>query len=460
MTKILIDNATISSVQRALGKAPLKEPALLDIEHVALSRFSEAVLLSDGVIVPDNYKAELTASRKALINGDIFHFQKLRENEDSEIVEVCSSLSTIWREAFRAGSDRSLFSEYFSQIDAFSNFIWEHTSSEFFLVFRAHGINKESPLIEAVLASPTNEALGSELQIIGTDGNVVAWEKLSRHVQRMLSVMGWLGHQYIWYQVFSAQHDCSYLPHPLRDFFAYDFLNRINFGSRSKSAFASAFSDGVGKFQGKLKDSLEALGQTESASSISLPGFLPVLIRESSSGDDFIPVLHQMRQESGVIELREMLKHIQQSIEKGDYKPLAKMKREIEAVGRNILFEKGLEDRFIKITPPTTILGIKVDGDDSSIKLRIPAVLYKQYFIGRRYRAFVKRVMEELAVPAQYGNLKTKLNGYAWIQEDRFSKFYLKQDRFPSKLHKPFTTAALKSPEVEKHNKPNAPERS
>ena len=160
MAKILIDNATISSVQRALGKAPLKEPALLDVEHAALARFSEAVLLSDGIIIPDNYKAELTPSRKSLISNDIFHFQKLEEREDVEINRICKSLLKIWREAYHAGSQRSLFSEYFSQVNAFSNFIWEHTSSEFFLVFRAHGIEKENPLIEAVLASPLGENLG------------------------------------------------------------------------------------------------------------------------------------------------------------------------------------------------------------------------------------------------------------------------------------------------------------
>lgn len=64
--------------------------------------------------------------------------------------------------------------------------------------------------------------------------------------------------------------------------------------------------------------------------------------------------------------------------------------------------------------------------------------------------------MEELAVPAQYGNLKTKLNGYAWIKEDRFPKFYLKEDRFPSKFHKPFNIAALESLEAEKLNNRNA----
>lgn len=443
MAKVLIDNATISSVQRALGKAPLKEPALLDIEHVALARFSEAVLLNDGVVVPDNYKAELTPNRKALITGEAFSFQPLANGEDDAIREVCSSLSPAWKEAFRAGSDRSLFSEYFSQIDAYSNFVWEHASSEFFLVFRAHGIEKDSPLIEAVLASTADETLGKELEIIGTDGKPVAWEKLSRHVQRMLSVMGWLGHQYVWHQVFSAQHDCSYMPHPLRDFFAYDFLNRIQIGSTSKAAFADAFGDGLGKFQGKVRDSLASLGAESSHACVSLPGFLPLLVRESASKDDFITVLHQMRSEAGVVELRQMLEAIQNGIAEGNYKPLAQLKRDIEAVGKNLLIERGLEDRFIKITPPTTLLGIKIDGDDSSIKLRIPSVLYKQFFVGRTYRAFVKRAMEELAVPAQYGAIKTKLNSWAWIKEDKFPKFYLKEDELPSLFHKPFSTSVL-----------------
>jgi hypothetical protein len=310
----------------------------------------------------------------------------LADGEDEAIREVSSSLAPAWKEAFRAGSDRSLFSEYFSQIDAYSNFIWENSSSEFFLVFRAHGIEKDSPLIEAVLASPTNEMLGKELEIVGMDGKPVPWEKLSKHVQRMLSVMGWLGHQYIWHQVFSAQHDCSYMPHPLRDFFAYDFLNRIQIGSKSKATFADAFGDGLGKFQGKLRDSLASLGAEQPASCINLPGFLPLLVQESASRDDFMTVLHQMRNEPGVVELRQMLESIQNGIIAGNYKPLAQLKRDIEAIGRNLLIEKGLEDRFIKITPPTTLLGIKVDGDDSSIKLRIPSVLYKQFFVGRTYR--------------------------------------------------------------------------
>lgn len=444
MSKVLIDNATISSVQRALGKAPLKEPALLDIEHVSLSRFCEAVLLNDQIVVPDNYKNELTPARKALLHNEAFQFEPLNKNEDNELIKISSSLMGIWTEAFHAGSDRSLFSDYFSQVNAFSDFIWEHSTSDFYLVFRAHGIDKESPLIEAILASPTNDELGQQFHILGTDNAAVSWNNLSRHVQRMLSVMAWLSSQYIWHQVFAAQHDCAYLPHPLRDFFAYDFLNRANIGAKSQKDFAAAFTGGIGKFQGKMRDALIALGQIDSANTINLPGFLPLLVRESTSGKDFLDVLFQIREEASTTELRGMLSNLQESIAKGNYSGLSKLGHEIEEVGKHILLERGIEKRFITISPPTTILGIDIGGDDTGIKLPIPSVLYKQYFLGKRYRTFVKRVMEELAVPAQYGALKDKLNGYAWIKKDSFPKFYLKQDRFPSKFHKKFNKSSLK----------------
>ena len=133
----------------------------------------------------------------------------------------------------------------------------------------------------------------------------------------------------------------------------------------------------------------------------------------------------------------------QDSISKGDYKPLSKLTGEIEEIGKNILIERGLEERFVTISLPTTLLGINISGGDAGIKLPIPSALYKQYFVGRKYRAFVKRVMEELAIPAQYGKLKDKLNSYAWIKEDKFPKFYLKEDRFPSKYHKKFSKSYI-----------------
>ncbi|HKO36379.1 MAG TPA: hypothetical protein VJV21_07865 [Pyrinomonadaceae bacterium] len=85
----------------------------------------------------------------------------------------------------------------------------------------------------------------------------------------------------------------------------------------------------------------------------------------------------------------------------------------------------------------TTVVGVAIDGDDFSVKLRIPSVLYKQLFLSRRYRAFVKRVLEELAMPSQWAELKSKLDSWAWIEGDPFPPFYLKKDDTRSKFYNP-----------------------
>ena len=40
MVQTVIDNAIVSSVQRALGKAKVIDKSLLDVDHAALARFS------------------------------------------------------------------------------------------------------------------------------------------------------------------------------------------------------------------------------------------------------------------------------------------------------------------------------------------------------------------------------------------------------------------------------------
>ena len=96
-------------------------------------------------------------------------------------------------------------------------------------------------------------------------------------------------------------------------------------------------------------------------------------------------------------------------MERGRYQKHSKMVSEIKSVGDNLLKTKGVGPRFIKLAPPTKMLGISVSGDDAKIELPIPPYLYKQYFLGKRYRSFVRKVMNELSMSSQYGALKDRL---------------------------------------------------
>jgi len=440
MTTVLIDNATVSSVQRALGKAKSRDAGILDIEHAALERFVEAMLFADEVVVPDNYKEQFTPARKTLLSAFNVKFLPIDEPIDLSLTQVAQKLTGMWTEAFAEGRDRNLFNQYFDQVKAFSSFIWEHSSSQFFLVFRAHGVGKDSPLIEALLASPKDDEIGKALRIVAKDGEQVAWEKLSPHVQRMLGVMGWLGHQYIWHQVLAARHDFTYSPHPLREFFANDFLNRLGEATGSAAVFQNVFQSGIARFQGKVDENRQRLGALQSTSVVHLPVLLPILLSECDKAEEFIPVLAEMQKNPKVVEIRQTLSAMQSDCDRGDYRKRAQFISDMQNIGDALLRERGLDSRLLRIKPPTSITGMSIDGDDTGLKLPIPSTLYRQFFFHRRYRTFLRDVMSELAAPSQYGNLKTKLNSWAWLEErSEYSRspFYLKDYRFPSQFHRP-----------------------
>lgn len=425
---------------QALGKAKIADASLLDIEQAALDRFVEAVIFSDRVIVPNNYKEQFTDARRTLLSKFNVELVAIDQPIEHSLSQVASGLIAPWSEAFVEGSDRALFSKYLEQIQAFSNFIWEHSSSEFFLVFRAHGVGKDSPLIKALLASPKDDDLGKQLKIVAKDGHEVAWNKLSRHVQRMLGVMGWLGHQYIWYQAYGARHNLTYSPHPLREFFANDFTSRVNFAATSASNFRDVFSVGMGRFKSKLQAGLSNLGAQPNSYEVNTPNLLPGLVRASSSADDFIEVVRQIRNDQRVVEIRAVLSQITLEADQGRHQKRAQLLNDIENIGKALTTELGIEAHFLRLKPPTTVTGISIEGDDTGIKLPIPSALYRQYFLNRRYRTFLRDVMMDLARPSQYGVIKTKMDGWAWVDEKSdFAgyRFWLKKYKFPSKFYRP-----------------------
>jgi hypothetical protein len=96
MFRTLIDNATVSSVQRALGKAQTRDLAVLDVEHAALERFAEAILLSDAVVVPDNYKEPFTPARKKLLASLGVEFIPVAQQVDDSLNELARTLAAPW----------------------------------------------------------------------------------------------------------------------------------------------------------------------------------------------------------------------------------------------------------------------------------------------------------------------------------------------------------------------------
>lgn len=64
MSIALIDNSTLSSVQRVLGNIPIRSKSIIDGDIVAFESLINAILFYNDLIVLDDYKEQYRQNRK------------------------------------------------------------------------------------------------------------------------------------------------------------------------------------------------------------------------------------------------------------------------------------------------------------------------------------------------------------------------------------------------------------
>lgn len=473
MADILIDNATISSSLRALGYIPIAKKELLDVEQAALERLTEAMLLGDKVVVPDNYQKEFRQERKKILYHDCFHHLEVSDEVTGNLEIISTEMCKIWGDAYKSGAKSGSLQRYFEFADSYFRYVWRGTKDSYwYLVNGYFGIGKENPLIRAFaqkdhgdfaskMFGDFSDELKWELEsnerelsmvrpglttfFIDERGELYShkeseddepdyddddsyWdnvheeinvESCARDLKRLISTLAWLGKQYVWHQTLSAQLGAYYLSHPLRDFFAEDFLSGLE-EKPEGAQYGGVIRHGLKQFRENAQRSLEEIGLGASLVKIAVPMFLPLAIRLSSSGKDFLETVFQLRSEPACVQMRAMLNEVETALREGNLKPYRKLHRDIEKIGKNILRERGIEPAQVKLSPPWKLIGVtpadtgvEFPKEALSLDIALPSVLYKQFFVRRRYRTILKSIMEELAIIPTLGRYKDKLNSYS-----------------------------------------------
>ena len=65
----LVDNATLTAIQRLLGQIPVKNTYTIDGDILAMESLLQAILFYDEVVFLDDYKEQHRASRAAMARG-------------------------------------------------------------------------------------------------------------------------------------------------------------------------------------------------------------------------------------------------------------------------------------------------------------------------------------------------------------------------------------------------------
>jgi hypothetical protein len=124
MTDILIDNATASSSLRALGHISTAKPELLNVDQAALERLTEAMLLGDSVIIPDNYQEGFREERKRIFHHACFRHEPVGNHIAADLEMISTEMCKIWRDAYEKGAIEGSLARYFKLADSHFKYVW------------------------------------------------------------------------------------------------------------------------------------------------------------------------------------------------------------------------------------------------------------------------------------------------------------------------------------------------
>lgn len=252
MRYALIDNSTLTGVQRLLGEIPVKNTAIVDNDIIAFENYIQAILFYDSLICIDDYKEKFRAKRIAsfpdirFISKDLFDYDYFANAAN----KVTKDITLEIRGGQISDSD---FKSYFERMQMTYQFTWDMSSSEFFLtqkmllgndsILDHESFNILNSLLfienneQYDVSTPLNnkkpklyDSRGREI-IIDSQGRVlnsVSGDGLSPQFKAMVSSLNWISQRTAFY-VLVAEYLCADLfLQPLRQSFMQNIIKRTH----------------------------------------------------------------------------------------------------------------------------------------------------------------------------------------------------------------------------------------
>lgn len=244
MRYALIDNVTLTGIQRLLGYIPVKNRHIIDNDILALENYIQALLFYDEIIAIDDYKLEYKEDRRKqfpqirFIGEDIItpeHYDKLCSQSNI----MTSNLE------IRAGKiSDAAFKKYFEDLMMPFQFTWDMVSSRHFLVPKMlqgnqNFLNKDffNRLYASLFSEKFEEAIiRSGLKVkspkfYDRKGKEVTFNEdynLSKPLEIFASSLGWLSTRTCFYALAAQYLQADIFIQPIRQNFLKNIIRKIH----------------------------------------------------------------------------------------------------------------------------------------------------------------------------------------------------------------------------------------
>jgi hypothetical protein len=453
MRYALLDNSTLTSVQRLLGEIQVKNKAIVDNDILCFENYIQAILFYDNLICIDDYKESYRNSRTSFfpdvrfVSKDLFDYDLFvkKANEVTKDIILVVSGGKITDNDFK---------NVFDRLQMTFQFTWDMSSSKFFLTqkmllgnspldqeqfSKLHSFifkeNNEQYEVESELnnkAPRLFDSKGNQISVDinkGTVSNSSDGHGLSAQFQAFTASLNWLSQRTAFYVLAANYLYADLFIQPLRQSFLQNIIKRTH-PSYNLGVFNNFMDSINAESESTLKSIL--LSSENFGVSVTIPLFSAFFAKKIKDSRKIINAALNERDKKHFFEAREKLRELNFLL---DNKERFKFIREINLlttdINRNFksieskygLGEKqglGVSNLKFLFSSIPLIKDISIPKD---LDLRIQKLEFMKHIIPRKgFNAVYRNLIDDLAQFEQIGKYRDILTDNIKYSKD--AEFY------------------------------------
>lgn len=327
MTYALIDNATLTAVQRATGAVTVKNTDTINGDLCAVENFLQGILFYDDLLCIDNYKPEHSESRQKQF--PYLRFLPPTEYGLKPIETLAQKEAELIQPEIRGGEfvDDD-FRALLEQLKMNMVCTWDKSSSVYYLTMKMLGqphtdeYEKYSSLSAAIFAelsdvSETRGRWSKAVKLVASDGYEFTKHDFSqkqpggfggitRQLEMFVAALNWLAYKSIYYSTAAKHLKADSFIHPIRHAYQLHWMRKT--GAFGHDFTARLLSNLANKTKTSISE-IQSHGATQTVA-LDLPLFSAWLTQTSGSVSAAIGAAREIRDRDHFVTIRQNLKAI------------------------------------------------------------------------------------------------------------------------------------------------------
>lgn len=326
MSYALIDNASLTAVERALGEIVVKNPDTINGDLVAFENLIQAILFYDDLVCVDNYKAEHIQGR--INKFDFVRFLSTDNFGLPDVDDLAKKEAQQIKPEIRGGEfvDND-FKQLIEMLKLNMVCTWDMRSSIYYLTMKMLGqpntpeYEKYSELSASIFneLSDTENTKGrwsTDLKLVSSNGHHHTKEELSEQKNRLggvtrqlnmfIASLNWLAYKSIYYSIAAKHLKADSFIHPIRHAYQLHWMKKTG-------AFGHDFTSKlIGNLSQKLSTTASEIVDHGRATTLSmdLPIFTAWLTQESGDIKHVIHSALELKKTDKFVTAREAVREI------------------------------------------------------------------------------------------------------------------------------------------------------